>query len=264
MVNALQPGIRLTLSFAAGVVVIVASAWTIIEVGKNNRSIRELDKDIASLTRKVDRLRPLTVGHEHSDVRQFVIRGHLARDVSPVVVFGDSIIESAIFPDTICGHAVVNAGIGAIGVDELLKLAPALLEDQSPALVVLAIGTNDAYATPGREQQFSDVYTALLKSLEVIAPKKLVVANIPPVDTKGRLTVQLGIDADLIDRYNLVLPKLAEREGASFIDLHKAVSAAGVIDTLDGVHLGPRAYALWDTAMRAGIKTALNCLAKPN
>jgi hypothetical protein len=47
--------------------------------------------------------------------------------------------------------------------------------------VVLAIGTNDAYATPGREQQFHEAYIALLHRLALLAPK-LVVANIPPVD----------------------------------------------------------------------------------
>jgi hypothetical protein len=107
----------------------------------------------------------------------------------------------------------------------LLKIAPSLLEGKSPALVVVVIGTNDAYATPGREQQFSEAYAALLHRLAVIVPN-LVVANIPPVDPKGRL-MATGIDASLIDRYNLILPKLAEGARASFIDLNKAISAEG-------------------------------------
>jgi lysophospholipase L1-like esterase len=249
----------------AGVVIIGTSAWTINEVGKNNRAIfkmTELTKEtadaIAVLNTKVDRLGPATVGHEHSDVRRFMIRSHLARAVSPVVVFGDSITEAAVLPGAICGHAVVNAGIGGAGVDELLKVAPSLLEGKSPALVVVAIGTNDAHATPGREHQFSEAYAALLHSLTDIAPK-LLVANIPPVDPKGPLTVAAGIDANLIDQYNLILPKLAERAGVLFIDLNKAVSAKA--ETLDGVHLAPLAYDPWDLVMLQGIKGALNCSA---
>jgi lysophospholipase L1-like esterase len=259
--------VAVTLLSATAVVVVVTSGWTINEVGKNNRAIfnmtgrtQETADAIAALTRKVDRLRPLTVGHEHSDVRQFMIRAHLAHAVSPVVVFGDSITEAAVLPGAICGHAVVNAGIGGAGVDELLKDAPLLLEGKSPALVVLAIGTNDAYATSGREQQFRQAYTALLHRLALLAPK-LVVANIPPVDPKGPLTAAIGIDASLIERYNLILPKLAEDAGALFIDLNKAVSAEGATETIDGVHLAPGAYSLWDAAMLAGVKSALNCSA---
>ena len=124
-------------------------------------AIKETADAIAALNTKVDRLGPATVGHEHSDVRQFMIRAHLARAVSPVVVFGDSITEAAVLPGAICGHAVVNAGIGGIGADELLKVAPSLLEGKSPALVVVAIGTNDAHSTPGREHQFSEAYATL-------------------------------------------------------------------------------------------------------
>jgi lysophospholipase L1-like esterase len=262
--------IALVIIIAAVAVVIGTSAWTINEVGKNNRAIfnltertKETADATAALTRTVDRLRPATVGHEHSDVRQFMIRAHLARAVSPVVVFGDSITEAAVLPGAICGHTVVNAGIGGAGVDELLKDVPLLLEGKSPALVVLAIGTNDAYATPGREQQFQEANTALLHRLALLAPK-LVIANIPPVDPKGPLTAATGIDASLIERYNLILPKLAEDAGASFIDLNKAVSVEGATETIDGVHLAPRTYGPWEAALLQGVERALNCYATAN
>jgi lysophospholipase L1-like esterase len=278
----MRPRVGSALLSAAGVVVVVTSGWTINEIGKNNRAIfnlsertrilsertqiadaerkQEIAAGFEALNLRLDRLRPGTVGHEHSEVRRFMISGYLARAVSPVVVFGDSITEAAILPDAICGHPVVNAGIGGAGVDELLKDAPLLLEGKSPALVVLAIGTNDAYATPGREQQFREAYTALLQRLALLAAK-LVVANIPPVDPKGDLTVVAGMDASLIARFNALLPKLAEDAGASFIDLNRAVSADGKLETIDGVHLAPRAYDLWDEAMLAGVRSSLNCSA---
>jgi lysophospholipase L1-like esterase len=277
--------VALALSIAAGVVVVVTSAWTINEVGKNNRAIfnlserekvadaerkQEVAEDFAkiaegfeALNTRIDRLRPATVSHEHSRVREFVIAEQLARVESPIVFLGDSITEAAILPDAICGHPVVNAGIGGAEVDQLQKVVPLVLVGKSPALVVLAIGTNDAHATPGRDGQFTASYGKLLQTLALTAPK-LVVANIPSVDPKGALTVAVGIDPSLIARFNLLLPKLAEDAGASFIDLNKAVSSEGMTETVDGVHLAPRAYDLWDAAMLAGVRSALGCSANGN
>jgi lysophospholipase L1-like esterase len=267
-VNLMRSRVAVTLSIAAGFVAFVTSAWTINEVGKNNRAIhllsertREIAGEFEALDTKIDRLKPGTVGHEHSVVREFVIAAHLARAESPIVFLGDSITEAAVLPNAICGHPVINAGIGGAGVDQLLKVAPALLKGKSPALVVLAIGTNDAYATPGQEQRFSASYIKLLQSLGPITPK-VVVANIPPVDPKGGLTVATGIDPGLIDRLNLALPKIAEDAGASLVDLNKAVGAKGAAETIDGVHLSPRAYDLWDAAIFRGITRALDCSAK--
>jgi hypothetical protein len=151
---------RLVLAFsvATAVVVFGTSAWTIRELGKNNRAILNLGERIRETARALDRLRVGTVGHEHSDVRENVIAAHLARVKNPIIFLGDSITEAAVLPRAICGHPVVNAGIGGAGVDDLLKVAPSLLNDKSPVLVVVAIGTNDAYATPGREQGFSASY----------------------------------------------------------------------------------------------------------
>ncbi len=247
----MRSGGLLALSAVAGLVILVTSAWTINEVGKNNRAI-------LNLRQAIDRLRPGTVGHEHSDVREFVIAAHLARAENPIVFLGDSITEAAVLPDSICGHSVINAGIGGAGVDEMLKVGPLLLKGKSPALVVLAVGTNDAYAAPGREQQFSASYVKLLQTLALMTPR-VVVANIPPIDPKGALTNAAGIDASLIDRFNLLLPKIADDAGASFVDVNKAVSIKGAAETIDGVHLGPQAYDLWDAAMLVGIKKALDC-----
>jgi lysophospholipase L1-like esterase len=251
--------IALVLSISVGLVVVVTSAWTINEVGKSNRAIlAALNARAETLNARIDRLSRGTVRHEHSDVRQFMIAAHLARADRPIIFLGDSITEAAVLPDAICGHAVVNAGIGGAGVGQLQNVVPTLLDGKSPALVVLAIGTNDAYPAPGQEQGFSASYVKLLQTLAPFSPK-LVVANIPSVDPKGATTLAAGIDASLIDRFNNLLPQIAEGAGASFIDLNKAVGSEGSTETIDGVHLAPRAYRLWDAAMLAGVKAALNC-----
>ncbi len=49
----------------------------------------------------------------HSATRQFVIRSTLARFDDAIVVLGDSIVEASTLPRSLCGHPIVNAGIGA-------------------------------------------------------------------------------------------------------------------------------------------------------
>ena len=82
-----------------------------------------------------------------------------------------------------------------------------------------------------------------------------------PLDAGALLTLAAHLDPGLIDRFNQVLPNLAGMAGASFIDLHKALTANGPPAMLDGVHLAPATYDLWDGAMLKGIKTALDCAA---
>ena len=54
------------------------------------------------------------------DVRAFMIRSQLARARNPVVIIGDSITEAALLPSSICGHDVVNAGVGCMTVGSYL------------------------------------------------------------------------------------------------------------------------------------------------
>lgn len=242
-------------SLAALVIALGTSAWTIREVRKSNLAIYQLSY---VLNAKIDRLRPSTVVHEHSEVRRFMIAAHLARAVNPIVVLGDSITEAATLPSTICGHAVVNAGIGGADVSDLSSVAPSLLAGKAPALVVVAIGTNDAYVSDRRVEQFGAAYAKLLQSIANPATK-LAVASIPPIAANGFLTIAAKLKPELVDRFNSLLPGLAERAGASFIDAHKALTDKGPPETIDGVHLAPSAYDLWDAAMLAGIKKALAC-----
>jgi lysophospholipase L1-like esterase len=240
--------------------VLGSSAWTIHEVRKNSAAGLEITRALDTLDAKLDRLQTTTVEHEHSDVRLFMIKAHLARATHPIVVLGDSITEAATLPEAICNHPVVNAGIGGAGVDELLAVAPSLLQGKAPALVVVAIGTNDAHASEGQEERFSASYVRLLRSLAGIS-SKLAVANIPPVTPGGPLTQAVHLDLGLVDRFNQVLPNLAGMAGASFIDIHQALTADGPPAMLDGVHLAPATYDLWDAAMLKGIKMALDCAA---
>jgi lysophospholipase L1-like esterase len=249
------------LAILALAVVVGSSAWTVHQVRKDNAATRlEMTRALETLNARLDRLTTTTVAHEHSDVRLFMIKAHLARATNPIVVLGDSITEAATLPEAICNHPVVNAGIGGAGVAELLAVAPSLLRDKAPAPVVVAIGTNDARASEGQEERFNASYARLLRSLAGVS-SKLAVANIPQVSPDAPLTLAAHLDPALVDRLNQALPNLADTAGASFIDLHKALAANGQPAMFDGVHLAPATYDLWDAAMLKGIKTALGCTA---
>src|SRR5258708_35946599 len=81
----------------------------------------------------------------HAAKRLFVIQSTLARFDDPIVVLGDSIVEASTLPRSLCGHAIVNAGIG--GTSTASNLGPILsqsLAGRRAALVVVSLGTNDA------------------------------------------------------------------------------------------------------------------------
>ncbi|MBR0691684.1 GDSL-type esterase/lipase family protein [Bradyrhizobium lablabi] len=82
--------------------------------------------------------------HDHADVRNFIIGTEMNASDRPVVIVGDSIAEMARFPDRLCGHAVVNAGIGGATISELDRTAKRLLIGHDVSLFVVLAGTNDA------------------------------------------------------------------------------------------------------------------------
>lgn len=81
--------------------------------------------------------------HDHQDVREFIISTSLDGLDGPIVVFGDSLVEMAELPKSLCGKTVVNAGIGGSQTSDFIRLAPLLLEHSKPSAVVIALGAND-------------------------------------------------------------------------------------------------------------------------
>lgn len=112
--------------------------------------------------------------HDHQDVRQFMIRAALEGLDSPIVVLGDSIVEMARLPDTLCGRSVVNAGIGGSTSADFVYLAPRLLEGMKPALVVVALGAND-----GNPKAAQKDYSSLLSYLKSVAPRVFAIPTTP-------------------------------------------------------------------------------------
>ncbi len=186
----------------------------------------------------------------HGATRQFVIHSTLARVDDAIVVLGDSIVEASTLPRSLCGHPVVNAGIG--GASTASRLGSMLSESlggKRAALVVVSLGTNDA-AIPHSVDQFRSNYRALLTDLAALTPRTAIAAIPPP---QAGLEPAKKVSAAVIDNYNAILPGLAEEVRASFIPLPTMPER----HTLDGIHLNAAGYEVWDKAILRGIESAL-------
>jgi GDSL-like Lipase/Acylhydrolase family len=186
----------------------------------------------------------------HRITRQFVIRSTLARFDDAVVVLGDSIVEASTLPRSLCGHPVINAGIGgASTASHLDALLAEALGGKQAALVVVSLGSNDA-AISDSVAQYSANYRALLANLAALTPR-IAIAAIPPPEPG--LEEAKKVSGAVIDSYNAVLPALAEQAHASFIPLPSMPPQ----HTIDGIHLNAAGYAIWDKAIMGGIEAAL-------
>jgi lysophospholipase L1-like esterase len=190
----------------------------------------------------------------HRLARQQILHYTLSGVEDPIIVLGDSIVEASTLPRTLCGHAVVNAGLsGASTGSDLGSWLSGALARKRAGSIVVALGTNDALGSVG-QQVFETRYGALLAQLSALA-SHLVVMTIPAVEARNNVTVERR-DAAIaaINGYNASLPALAKSGGATLV----ALSAMSEPHTLDGVHLNSSGYAVWDAALLQGAASICN------
>ena len=186
----------------------------------------------------------------HRSTREFVIRSTLARVDDAIVILGDSIVEASTLPRSLCGHPIVNAGIGgATTMSGLGKTLAEALGGKRAVAVVVSLGTNDA-AIPASAEQYRSNYRALLTELARLTPRSAVAA-IPPPEAGLEEAKKVSIAA--IDSYNAILPDLAKETRAAFIPLPDMPKQ----HTIDGIHLNAAGYQVWDRAILDGIESAL-------
>src|SRR5579859_4233191 len=95
--------------------------------------------------------RPNTVADTHRHTRQVILHYTFSRADHPIIVLGDSITEASTLPRSLCGHALVNAGLdGASTASDLGTWLLDVLNGRRAAAILVALGTNDALQ--GREQ----------------------------------------------------------------------------------------------------------------
>lgn len=169
--------------------------------------------------------------------RQFKLQTTLDRFSSPIIVLGDSIVESSILPPVLCNHAVINAGIsGAQTTSGLGAILRQSLRGKRAALVILSLGTNDALMSR-RNDNFAGSYKALLAEITPLA-EHIAVMAIPALDGPSDAN-------ERINEYNTAISKLAKEQGIDFVPLPRMPQP----HTTDGVHLDSASYSIWETAL---------------
>src|SRR5258708_1638210 len=94
--------------------------------------------------------------------RQLVVWRTLARVDDPIVILGDSIVEASTLPRSLCGHPIVNAGIGgATTASNLGSVLADALGGQRAALGVVSLGGNDAAVSASVERKPSSTRAPL-------------------------------------------------------------------------------------------------------
>jgi lysophospholipase L1-like esterase len=186
----------------------------------------------------------LELNHE----RFYSIRSEIERTPHPIIIFGDSIVQGAPLPATLCGHAIINAGVVGAALEYFQRHAAELLGSSHPKLIVLAVGINNASPIAGKS--FQSHYKKTVAWLSRVAP--VVVATITPVRSGPASVVY---DATLIPSFNDAIK--ATPNTKAVIDLNEPFSEANW--TTDGIHFGPAGYDLWTHAMVDGVKNALVC-----
>ncbi|MET4210535.1 SGNH/GDSL hydrolase family protein [Bradyrhizobium sp. LA2.1] len=173
---------------------------------------------------------------DHAEVRSFVIKSQLAQaGDDPVVLIGDSITESALLPAEVCGHALINAGVGGATVNSYLRAIIRGIPPFKASVIVVALGTNDALASNANLSEDYERFIDILGSYS----GTILLAGLPSVG----------------ERFDQGIRLIAKRKGLSFIDLRPG----GEASTIDGIHLSPEGYKPWMSAMIGSIRHAMHC-----
>jgi len=119
--------------------------------------------------------------HDHKDVREYMIAAALADAPEPIFVLGDSITEMAALPHELCGHPLVNAGVGGQTIQEAKRLATRVLGERGAFLVALTVGANDI----GSASTQSD-FVALIDAVKPLSQRPVVAVAVTSDEATNR------------------------------------------------------------------------------
>jgi lysophospholipase L1-like esterase len=178
-------------------------------------------------------------------------------DQDYIAVIGDSITAFAPVQQ-LNGKTVLHIAYGGAQVVDAVQVLLPLLTGKPPAVLIIAIGVNDAKRRikKSRTHLLADVatdYRALLLKAKTLTPKIAVVLS-PPV-ARGRHAGDAMFDPSLIVAINEIIRAAAVEADIpvfALSDLADADGAARVGTTVDGVHLSAAGYEIWgDVIARA-------------
>jgi lysophospholipase L1-like esterase len=199
---------------------------------------------------------------DHAAIRSNIIQLNLLQveGKSAYLVVGDSIVEAAML-EPICGMTPVNAGIGG-GTAQTLSDYVGGWSSRKFKAIVIALGVNNAIRPQRDIGGFHSAYEVIINKLA--APGAAVfVADVMPVE-KGMALGDAYFDNDVIGELNKEIRVLADRYGATRIDLHDAFAQPGDNSmrpglTVDGAHPNADGYRIWRRMIAQAVSGRLKC-----
>lgn len=156
------------------------------------------------------------------------------------IMVGDSLTEQGRWDEMFPGIIIHNRGVGGDTIAGLRNRLPQIIAKR-PEKVFLLIGINDVFAG-SKEADFLRAYAEVLA---VLAEDRAVYVQSIPYCARSRCQ---GSRNAMVARLNAGLEEIARKQGATWIDLNKALSDGGALKpemTEDGVHLNARGYQQW-------------------
>jgi len=158
-----------------------------------------------------------------------MIAAALADAPEPIFVLGDSITEMAALPRELCGHPVINAGVGGQTIQEAKRLATRVLGERGAFLVALTVGANDI----GSASAQSD-FVALIDAVKPLSQRPL---------------VAVAVTSD--EATNREIAAATAARGVAFVRPRIPATADSMMP--DKVHYRAAAYSSWIPALKAAI-----------
>lgn len=218
------------------------------------QKIAEIQREATQQIAESERRAALHSDDRRLDIRMFVIRSQLAQAERPVIIMGDSIAEAGRFPSSVCGHDIINAGIGGATAGGYLPFAKQFLTGTAPAMILVALGTNDSgVGSSSVESGYNELLNELTQHTATIA-----LAGIAPFEMTGALAAG-SFDQNAGDRTDAAIRKIAAARNLPFVDLRNDMRGEHL--TNDGIHLSAAGYRQWQSDVLSQIRSSLGCTA---
>jgi lysophospholipase L1-like esterase len=158
-----------------------------------------------------------------------------------VVMLGDSITAFADWNALLPSFDIVNRGISGDTTAGVLKRIGSIVA-MRPHCIAVMLGINDIMLGRDLQQTVGD-YETIISQLASSATTVLAQSTLLPEKDFTRFrqpVIQLNQSIETICR---------QSSDCRYIDLNPTLASSGTIETVDGIHLTPKSYRLWATAI---------------
>ena len=176
----------------------------------------------------------------------------LPMDSRTIVMLGNSITNGCEWAELLGNSNVVNRGISGDTVEGIQARLGSIIK-AAPAKIFLMIGVNDVSHDLTADSIATSIGELVHRIRTQSPATKLYLQSLLPVNQSFGRFRKLDGKEQVIRDINAMLPAIAEREGATFINLYPLMSDAdGNLRTdltNDGLHLLGPAYLVWRDAI---------------